>query len=90
MLRPTPLDLVGKSGVLNLLSVEGIREAHLEGLGCYGSNVVVLIQAMVEERAAEEEEGQEGKKSGATSDLPTFRIGRKLTHRGRCFGQRMC
>lgn len=87
--RPTPLDLVGKSGILSLLSVEGIKEADLEGLSCYGSNVLVLIQAQVEERAAEE--GEEGKgREGVTSDTPTFRIGRKLTHRGRYVGLNEC
>ena len=72
------------TGILSLLSVEGIAEAKLEGLSCYGSNVLVLIQAQVIEGGAREEEGGEGRKLVGVLkklELPTFRIGRKLTHR---------
>lgn len=82
IMQPTSMDLVGKSGILDLLSMEHIREAKLEGLSCYGSNVIVLIQAQVEIGTRTEEEGGAEKKwVGHSNELTTFRIGRKLTHR---------
>lgn len=77
ILQPTSIDLVGKSGILNLLSVEGISEAKLEGLSCYGSNVLVLIQAQVVIGTHTEE----GSTKKWTERSPTFRIGRKITQR---------
>ena len=82
ILQPTSMDLVGNSGILNLLSVEGITEAKLEGLSCYGSNVLVLIQAQVVDTHAERHGNADNNKwTGHTNELPTFRIGRKLTQR---------
>ena len=79
LLQPTSIDLVGKSGILNLLSVEGIAEAKLEGLSCYGSNVLVLLQAQVITHTHTEEEESASEKW--TGRSPTFRIGRKITQR---------
>ena len=85
-MQPTALDLVGNSGILSLLSEEGITEAKLEGLSCYGSNVLVLIQAQVvigtgteEGEKANTERNNDG--TGHSNELPTFRIGRRLTQR---------
>ena len=84
-MAPTAMDLVGKSGILNLLSVEGITEAKLEGLSCYGSNVLVLIQAQVVMGATSGEESRHAERKyvecSKGKELPTFRIGRKLTQR---------
>ena len=70
-------------GILSLLSVEGITEAKLEGLSCYGSNVLVLIQAQVVigDTRGDGEEGEGKRLVSRSKELPTFRIGRKLTHR---------
>ena len=90
ILQPTALDLVGNSGILSLLSVEGITEAKLEGLSCYGSNVLVLIQAQIVigtctgKGEGEGEKGSAGRNNNGTghsNELPTFRIGRRLTQR---------
>ena len=60
--------------------MEGTTEAKLEGLSCYGSNVLVLIQAQVV--IGDTRGDGEGKRLVSRSkELPTFRIGRKLTHR---------
>lgn len=63
--------------------MEGITEAKLEGLSCYGSNVLVLIQAQVVVGGRGEGERGEGKRrTGKTAgELPTFKIGRKITQR---------
>ena len=81
ILHPTSMDLVGKSGILNLLSVEGITEAKLEGLSCYGSNVLVLIQAQVVEGSSVEGEGEGRRSRIGCKELPTFRIGRRIAQR---------
>ena len=69
------------TGILNLLSVEGITEAKLEGLSCYGSNVLVLIQAQVV-MGTRVGEGERRVMVGRTSrELPTFKIGRRIIQR---------
>lgn len=87
IMHPHPMDLVGKSGILNLLSVEGITAAKLEGLSCYGSNVLVLIQAQVV-TATTCTSGDDSRQTERQSvelsrpkELPTFKIGRKLIQR---------
>ena len=45
IMKPTPIDLVGKSGILSSLSTQGFRNVKLEGISCFGCNVLVLIQA---------------------------------------------
>ena len=69
------------TGILNLLSVEGITEAKLEGLSCYGSNVLVLIQAQVV-MGTRVGEGERRVMVGRSSrELPTFKIGRRIIQR---------
>ena len=59
--------------------MEGITEAKLEGLSCYGSNVLVLIQAQVVIHTHTDEEESAGEKW--TGRSPTFRFGKKITQR---------
>ena len=89
LLNPVSFDLIGRSGVLRLLSAgPRVKEANLEGISCYGNNVLVLIQAQVEAEGEGEGEGARGeggegegrREREANIDVPTFKIGRKLTH----------
>ena len=72
--------------------MEGITEAKLEGLSCYGSNVLVLIQAQVVMGTRGEGERGEGKKGvdKLSRELPTFKIGRKITQRAQLRSEHVC
>ena len=67
------------------MSVEGITEAKLEGLSCYGSNVLVLIQAQVVVGTTGSETGERDSEKRVTGktvrELPTFKIGRRVIQR---------
>ncbi len=54
ILEPTPLDLVGRSGVLADIHAQGLQQPKLEGIGHYAGNVLILIEAKVAEDRPEE------------------------------------
>ena len=56
ILEPTPLDLVGQSGMLADLSAQGLQQPKLEGIGHCAGNVLILIEAKVSEDKTEEKE----------------------------------
>ena len=72
IMKPTALDLVGKLGILSSFSAQGLRNAKLECMCCYGGNVVVVIEAM---EAGLSKEGAEPHRSVQ----PFLKLGRKLT-----------
>ena len=61
--------------------MEGITEAKLEGLSCYGSNVLVLIQAQVVMGTRVGEGERRVMVGRSTRELPTFKIGRRIIQR---------
>ena len=83
IMRPTSIDLVGRSGLLSALSVQGLMNAKLEGVSCFGCNVLILIEAQV----LLDMEGKEGaqQRGSMVSKLmkqPRLILGRKLTEKG--------
>ena len=78
VLKPTPIDLVGRSGILNSLSEQGLRDVKLEGVSCFGSNLVVLIEARV---LAEAPPTKGGVVTRGQAVKTFFHIGRKLVDR---------
>ena len=72
--------------------LSGIRNAKLEGVACFGCNVIALIEAQI---AEEDERPATGVQSsvvvrqpgaGNTLSRPYMRLSRKLTERRRCVG----
>ena len=45
IIKPTAISLAGRSGILTSLSSQGLRNVKLMGISCFGSNVLVLIEA---------------------------------------------
>ena len=80
IMRPTSIDLVGRSGLLSTLSVQGLTSAKLEGVSCFGCNVLILIEAQVMLDA----EGKEGSQQRVSKMVkqPRLVLGRKLTEKG--------
>ena len=83
IMRPTSIDLVGRSGLLSTLSVQGLTNAKLEGVSCFGCNVLILIEAQVM-LDAEGKEGTQQRVSTASKMVkqPRLILGRKLTEKG--------
>ena len=77
IMKPTAIDLVGKSGILSSLSTQGFRNVKVEGISCFGCNMLVLIQAqeLLESSApvSSEERG--------TLPETSVKIGRNLSER---------
>ena len=84
IMKPTSIDLVGRSGLLSTLSVQGLTSAKLEGVSCFGCNVVILIEAQVMLNAEGKEGGAQQRVSTATKIMrqPRLVLGRKLTEKG--------
>lgn len=61
ILEPTPLDLVGRSGVLADLCAQGLQQPKLDGIGHCAGNVLILIEAKVSEDT-QEDKGKAQKK----------------------------
>lgn len=84
IMKPTSIDLVGRSGLLSTLSVQGLTNAKLEGVSCFGGNVLILIEAQV----LLDVEGKEGVLQRGTAMVtkmakqPRLVLGRKLTEKG--------
>lgn len=83
IMKPTSIDLVGRSGLLSTFSVQGLMNARLEGISCFGCNVVILIEA----RVLLEAEGKDGVRPrvSVTSKLvkqPRLILSRRLTEKG--------
>ena len=78
VLKPTPIDLVGPSGILNSLSEQGLRDVKLEGVSSFGSNLVVLIEAKVLDEAPPT---QGGVVTRGQAVKTFFQIGKKLVDR---------
>ena len=72
VLKPTGIVLEGKSGILSTLSALGLQNAKLEGISCFGSNVLVLIEG----RELPQDGGENVQRGQAL-----LKIGRKLTDR---------
>ena len=83
VMRPTSIDLVGRSGLLSTLSVQGLTSAKLEGVSCFGCNVLILIEAQVM-LDAEGKDGTQQRVSMASKMVkqPRLVLGRKLTEKG--------
>ena len=83
VMRPTSIDLVGRSGLLSTLSVQGLTSAKLEGVSCFGCNVLILIEAQVL-LDAEGKDGTQQRVSTASKMVkqPRLVLGRKLTEKG--------
>ena len=83
VMRPTSIDLVGRSGLLSMLSVQGLTSAKLEGVSCFGCNVLILIEAQVM-LDAEGKGGSQPRVSTASKIVkePRLVLGRKLTEKG--------
>lgn len=83
IMRPTSIDLVGRSGLLSTLSVQGLTSAKLEGVTCFGCNVLILIEAQVM-LDAEGKDGSQQRVSVASKMVkqPRLVLGRKLTEKG--------
>ena len=83
VMRPTSIDLVGRSGLLSTLSVQGLTSAKLEGVSCFGGNVLILIEAQVM-LDAEGRDGSQQRASMASKMVkqPRLVLGRKLTEKG--------
>ena len=81
--RPTSIDLIGRSGLLSTLSVQGMTNAKLEGVSCFGCNVLILIEAQV---LLDEGEGEGIQQRvpfvSKPSKQPKLILGRKLTEKG--------
>ena len=89
LLKPIAIDLVGKSTLGSLPWLPyGLRDVKLEGVSCFGSNVLVLIEAHEQENTKVEVGGVRGMEAavaepGKMEELkpPKFRLGRKLVER---------
>ena len=83
VMKPTSIDLVGRSGLLSTLSVQGLTSAKLEGVSCFGCNVLILIEAQVM-LDAEGKDGTQQRVSTASkmTKQPRLVLGRKLTEKG--------
>lgn len=74
--KPTAIDLLGAGGIVSTPTSRGLHSAKLEGISCFGCNVLMLI------------EGKEGPVSpsgpveGPTMK-PVVRMGRKMVDRRR-------
>lgn len=77
ILRPSPINLVGQSGLLSSLSAQGLINPRLECVGSFGCNVFMLIEAQV----LEDDKGQS---AAITKQL---KFSRKLTDRRAPFGR---
>ncbi len=84
VMRPTSIDLVGRSGLLSTLFVQGLTSAKLEGVSCFGCNVLILIEAQVMLDAELGEDGSQPRVSTASKMVkqPRLILGRKLTEKG--------
>jgi hypothetical protein len=84
VMRPTSIDLVGRSGLLSALSVQGLTSAKLEGVSCFGCNVLILIEAQVMLDAELGKDGSQPRVSTASKMVkqPRLVLGRKLTEKG--------
>lgn len=82
IMRPTSIDLVGRYGLLSALSVQGLMNAKLEGVSCFGCNVLILIEAQVL-LDVEGKEGaqQRGSMASKLMKQPRLILGRKLTEK---------
>ena len=82
IMRPTSIDLVGRSGLLSMFFVQGLTSAKLEGVSCFGGNVLILIEAQV----LLDVEGKEGAQQRVAlvskmTKQPRLVLGRKLTEK---------
>ena len=83
IMRPTSIDLIGRSGLLSALSVQGLTNAKLEGVSCFGCNVLILIEAQVLlDMEAKEGAQQRGSVVSKLAKQPQLKLGRKLTEKG--------
>ena len=82
IMRPTSIDLIGRSGLLSTLSVQGMTNAKLEGVSCFGCNVLILIEAQVLLDEGESEGVQQRVPFvSKPSKQPKLVLGRKLTEK---------
>ncbi len=79
VLKPTPLHLA--SGSLSSFPLSGVHNARLEGVACFGCNVVALIEAQI----ADEVESSDTLVAKQPQAMPTktLKISRKITERRR-------
>ena len=78
VLKPTPLHLA--SDDLSSFPLSGVHNARLEGVSCFGCNVIALIEAQVVD---EGESPNDLPPTQTDNSARTLRISRKLTERRR-------
>ena len=47
ILKPIVIDLVDKTGTLKSLWQQGLQEIKLEGISCFGCNMIILLHANI-------------------------------------------
>ena len=83
IMRPTSIDLVGRSGLLSALYIQGLTNAKLEGVSSFGCNVLILIEAQILLDVGDK--GGVQQRGAMVSTLvkqPRLILGRKLTEKG--------
>ena len=78
ILRPSPINLVGQSGLLSSLSAQGLINPKLECVGSFGCNVFMLFEAQV----LEDDRG-----GSTTVTTKQLKFSKKLTERRAPFGR---
>ncbi len=78
VLKPTPLHLA--SGDFVSFPLSGVHNARLEGVACFGCNVIALIEAQIADEGDSPNTLVARKQETSTR---TLRISRKITERRR-------